>query len=75
MMFFSLFSLQLFSLSENCLTPSLVQKVPYERAKCFQLEMVLGHHSMCPERERNRELNLTKFPFLIFCYLFYLFLF
>lgn len=45
--------------------PSLVQKVPYERAKCFQLEMVSGHHSMCPERERNGELNLTKFSFLI----------
>lgn len=26
--------------------------------------MVLGFHSMCPERERNSEFHLTEFPFL-----------
>lgn len=44
--------------------PASVQKVPCERTKYFQLVTVLGFHSMCPERERNRELNLTEFPFL-----------
>ena len=44
--------------------PDSVQKVPCERAKYFQLETFLGFCSMCPERKRNRELNLTDFPFL-----------
>lgn len=45
-------------------TPALMQAVPYERAKYFQLETVLGFCSMCAERKRNCDIHLTEFPLL-----------
>lgn len=45
-------SLWLFPLSE-------VLKISCETSKFFQLEAVLGFHSVCPERERSCELHLN----------------
>lgn len=50
--------------SSCCQRAASVLGVSCETAKFFQLEAVLGFHSVCPERERCCELNLTEFTLL-----------
>lgn len=50
--------------SSLCQKAASVLEVSCETAKFSQLEAVLGFHSVCPEREGSRELNLTQFPLM-----------